>query len=480
MKRIGHVYEQMAVWETIVEAEAVSTRRKLRNCGVRKHAEHRWENLVEIQQSILNRTMKTGEYQHDRRKSGQDKWRDIAKLKFHPNHIQHQLLTITAERRVDKALIRHTYASRKGYGQTAAALQVKKYLQQHRGEDLWYGQGDMTKYYDNMPHALLRSRLERMFKDKAFVDAFMEPFERFSEDGKGIPLGIRPSQLSGNIGLMLLDRYATEVLKCKGYVRYLDDFVFFGKTKGEVNRKMKRLQAFAKALGFEMHVPKVHRVSEGLDILGFVFYGTKNDMFWRKANKRRWLRRRAKVTNPKRIRELDDAAWGMLKWGNSHCKRLFHLKTGDKRTFKGKGKMGISLNRCGFKPTARLDKNGNPFIDAPKVSMEMIAGKPVEVMQVVKGIKTCNGDGRYALRLFFMGGEYKFIANASGIKQFCDDMEAHRVTRWKTVFYDRGGKRYDVDADKTEILEVDGRAIKEKNNRIVFADNDELVPTLNQ
>ena len=112
----------MAVWENIVEAEKVSTKRKATNFGVKKHKETRWQNLCEIQQHVLNRTMRTGDYKHEQRVSGQDKMRDIAKLHFHPSHIQHQLLTLVAERRIDRALIRHTYASRKGYGQTAAAL----------------------------------------------------------------------------------------------------------------------------------------------------------------------------------------------------------------------------------------------------------------------------------------------------------------------------------------------------------------------
>ena len=473
MKRVGYIYEQMAVWENIVEAEKVSTKRKAANFGVKRHKETRWQNLCEIQQHVLNRTMRTGEYKHEMRVSGQDKMRDIAKLHFHPSHIQHQLLTLVAERRIDRALIRHTYASRKGYGQTAAALQIRNYLRKHRNNELWYAQGDICKYYDNIPHKLLRQNLESLFKDKEFVDAFLEPFERFSDTGKSIPLGIRPSQQAGNICLMKFDRYATECVKCEGYVRYLDDFVFFGYSKGEVKRKMKQLKSFVEQCGFKLHEPKIHRVREGLDMLGFVYYNTRNDMFWRKSDKRRWLKRRSGVTNKRRLRELDDAAWGMLKWGNSHCKRLFHKKTGERRTF---AKMGVSFKKSGIHSSPRVDSKGVPFIEAPKASMTMICGKPIIVLDVVKGITTSHGGGRYALKILFMGDEYKFIANASAIKTFCDDMEKNHVTKFKTVFYDRGGMKYDVDFDKTEILEIDGRAIEEsEEGKIIFSDTKEEV-----
>ena len=465
----------MGGWSLIVEGEAVASKRKNRNVGVRRHVSQRIRNLVEIQQNVLNRTMRTSEYKHEQRVSGQEKVRDIAKLCFHPSHIQHQLLTLVAERRIDRALIHHTYASRKGYGQTRAAMQIRRNIRRGKDVYMWYGQGDICKYYDSMPHALLRGNLCRLFKDDEFINAFMEPFERFSSTGKSIPLGIRPSQLAGNVGLMTLDRLATEELHCYGYVRYLDDFVFLGKTKGEVKRKMKAIRSHVESLGFKMHEPKIRRVSEGLDMMGFVFYGIRNDMFWRKADKRRWLRRRSKVTNPRRLRELDDAAWGMLKWGNTHCKRLFHKKTGIRRQFKENNDMGVKLSCTGMIRTERSDKNGIPFIEAPNIAMSVVLGKPVEVKRVVKGLHTAHGGGRYALLISFMGDDYKLIVNAVGIKTFLDDMERNGVTRVKTVFIDHGSNRYDVDADRTELLEVNGLPIEECDGKIVFTHTKEEI-----
>ena len=474
-KRVGHVYEQMAVWEHIVDAENTCVSRKLNNFGVRMHVKHRWSNLIEIQENVLSGNMRTGMYMHEQRVSGQDKLRDISKLKFHPSHIQHQLLASTADRRVDKALIRHTYASRKGYGQIKAALQIEKNLRKYRGEYLWYGQGDVVKYYDNMPHEVVRRNMCRMFKDDRFISAFMEPFETFSGTGHSVPLGIRPSQSAGNIALMTLDRYATEEVKCKCYLRYLDDFMFLGHTKGEVKYKMKRLKAFVESIGFQLHEPKIHLIRNRLDMLGFVYDDTRNDMYWRKSNKRRWLSHRSRVTNPRRIRELDDAAWGMLKWGNKHCQRLFELKTGIHRETERMKNMGVRIENSGFKRSERKDANGVPFIDAPKITMAMLLNKPVEICQVVRNVRTSQGAGRYAVKVIFMGEPYKLIVNAVGIKSFLDDMERQNVTKVKTTFVDMGALHYDIDLSRTEILEVDGKAIEEKDGKVVFAGTDETV-----
>ena len=469
MKRVGCIYEQMAEWHNIVEAEAISTRRKQTNFGVKKHLRTRMRNLCEIQEFILTHNMHTSEYRHENMVSGQDKMRDIAKLHFHPSHIQHQLLTMMADQRIDRALIRHTYASRKGYGQCRAALRIRDYLRRYRNDVVWYCQGDIEKYYASIPHSLIRANISRFIKDKEFVNAFMEPFEVFSPSGVGIPLGIRPSQTSGNVTLMQFDRFMTETLQCKGFTRYLDDFVFFGKTKGEVKWRMKRAMKFLQNLGFNVHPPKIHRISTGLDMLGYIFRNNKSDMFWRRADKRRWLRRRHRVSNPRRLRELDAAAWGMLKWGNRHCKRLFKLKS----SFRFKNM--VKLSNCGLQRTVRKDANGLPFIEGKSISMGVLLGKTVEVIKWVGGIKTSQGPGRYALQVNFMGDVYKLIVNSVDIKTFLADMDKNKVTRFKTVFVNRESNHYTIDFEQTEILEVDGRRILEMAGKVIFADTKEEV-----
>lgn len=469
----------MAQWDNIVEAENISTKRKMRNPGVRRHIASRMRNLCEIQQNILQGRMRTDEYMHEQRVSGQDKVRDIAKLYFHPSHIQHQLLTMAAERRIDRTLIRHTYASRKGYGQIACALQIKRNLRKYRGTERWYAQGDICKYYDSIKHCHIRQDLNRLFKDKKFVGAFVEPFERFAPDGKGIPLGIRPSQSTGNLVLSPFDHFMQEDVKADDYVRYLDDFMFTGATKGEVKRKMKRAAKYLEQLGFKLHVPKIHRISEGVDMMGFVYYGVRNDMWWRKSDKKRWLRRCKHVTNPRRKRELDDAAWGMLKWGNTHCKRLWCMKTGrelPKKSYKRKNNgMGVKFGNSGIKQTERVDANGVPFFEAPRISMQMLLNKVIETDKWVSGVKTSQGEGRYAVRVLFMGDTYKLIANAVDIKTFFADMTRNHVTRLRTAFIDNGNMHYGVDFSRTEILEVDGRKVTEKDGVAVFEDTGEAV-----
>lgn len=462
-KREGYIYDKTSDWGVLKEAEQASTKRK-RNRGVERYAKHFVKDLVAIQHMIEDRTIHTGDYDHMQIVSGQDKVRDISKLKFYPSHIWHQALVLASEGRIDKALIRDTYASRKGYGQVKAALRIKEWITRDPDGTRFFAQFDIVKYYDNIPHSLLRTNLEHLFKDEEFVDAYMEPFEKYSDTGKSIPLGIRPSQSAGNVVLMTLDRYAKEALKIRYYLRYLDDFVIFGHTKGEVKRNARKLERMVEALGFTLHPIRIAPLSEGLDMLGWVSYGKSRLMYWRKADKRRWLRRRARATNKRRLKELDDSAYGMIKWGNDDCKKLYKKMT------------GIDLSRMRIKRTERKDKDGNVYIDAKPITAGMVMDSPITVKQVVHNITTSKGPGRMALRIDFMGKEYKLIVNAAPIKDKIADYERYHITKFEAVMVDKGGNKYDLDEKRIKVLEIDGRPIDEIDGTIVYADTKEKVP----
>jgi len=448
-------------WDNLCEAERVSVKRKMSNYGVRLHLRRRIRNLVEIQESMIDGSIRTSAYRHERRISGQGKLRDIAKLDFHPSHIYHQSLVLALEPRVERSFFRHSYASRKGYGQCRGALTTTDWVMNHRDETAWYAQGDIVKYYEHIPHALLRENLSRLVKDRRFVDAFMEPFAAYSGSGRDIPLGIRPSQTAGNLALAGLDRYVKEVLRVRYYIRYLDDFVIFGRSKGEVKLNMKRTERYLAGLGFGMHPARIDRTANGLDFLGYVH--TLRGMFWRRSDKAAFLKRLSGVTNPRRIREIKSAAWGMLKHGNKHCRRFAKMN-------------GINFRKMNIRRSPLTDAEGNKMIDATTISMRVILGQPVVVSEWVSGVKTSHGDGRMALRIEFNRNSYKLIVNAAPVKTLIADLERHGVTRFETVFTERGANKYDMDENRTTILAVNGRDVEEGGDGCaVYSDTKEKV-----
>ncbi len=316
----------MSHWENIKEAEIVATKNKPKNYGVTLHKKYFMKNLVEIQQSVINHEMKTSEYKYQTITGGHGKERNIAKLDFHPSHIQHQLLVLASQDILDKSFINDTYASRCGRGQHACAKRCNQFVQKYKNKYSWYLQLDIKKYYDSIPHWLIREKLEHKFKDKEYIDKYMEPIEKYHPNGIGIPLGIRPSQIFGNLALDGLDRMIKEELHVHCYLRYLDDMVLLAERKKDCWKYYNIINEYLKSIGFELHPPKVSKIEHGIDFMGYVIYPDEG-MFMRKCNKVAWLKRRHHLKNPERIREVDSAAWGILKHGNKDCKYLYKKYT---------------------------------------------------------------------------------------------------------------------------------------------------------
>lgn len=457
-KRKGHIYERMMSWEAVKNAEMVSLKNKKHNFGYRKH-ESRWlRDLVEVHDMVLEHRMKTGDYRCENVKSHNWKIRRISKLNFHPSHVEHQLLVIAGNDEVEKSLISHTYACRKDYGQHKAAKQLNRWVQNRCGEYLWYAKYDVVKYYENIPHALIRKELERTFKDKEYINCLMETVEKFSNTGKGIPLGIRPAQMYGNLVLRSIDRYVKDSLHVKCYLRFLDDSVALYHTKAEAKRKTRLIIDKYKELGFELHQPRIDRVDNGIDMLGYVCYPGYG-MFLRKIIKTGWLKRRSHVTNTKRLREIDAAMWGYVKHGNKHCRKLYRKMN------------GISFGKLGIKASQSTDKNGVRIIDAQSLSMQMVKDKVVTILDVVENVSTKHGDGRIAMLIDVMGTRGKLILNAP-CKQTITEAWKRGVTKMQTVFTEHALHHYDMDMDNTFAIEVNGREVNDKG---CFVDTGEMV-----
>ena len=450
MKRESNTYDKIYQWETLIEAEVITTNGKLKKRDVIKHKKNRIKNLTDIQTKLVENRMKTSEYKYMKRRSSSGKMRDISYVQFNPNQIYHQATVVAGNERIEKTLIYDTYASRVDKGQIAGALRVKQWLEENPEETVWFGQGDVVKYFDSMPHKQIRVSLEKVFKCRRYVDAMMEPIEKFGS--KGTPLGIRPSQINGNLLLSEFDHWAKEVMKMKYYIRYMDDFVVLCKTKGEAKYFMNAAEKKLTEMGLKAHTPKIHRVSNGLSYLGFMFYAD-GEMFWRRKNKAAWLKRRDGVTNPKRLQEIDAAAWGALKHGNKHCRKLYGMKK------------GLSLKELGIKPQASIKgKDGKRFFDETRIGASMVLNNEIDVLDWEKDIKTSQGEGRWVLLVKFYDKKYRLIINSMRIKNFITMLEEKEVTSFRSTMIDRAGnKHYDFDFDKTEVLAIKGKSVEATN-----------------
>lgn len=178
-----------------------------------------------------------------------------------------------------------------------------------REVDSWLKRGythvvdaDLARYFDTLPHAPLKARLEERISDGRLLDVLtgwlrqeiISDLDCWTPTG-GTPQGAVISPLLANLYLHPLDRQ----MRALGYamVRYADDFVILCRSEEEANAALEVVRRWVKANGLTLHPDKTHvgdcRVpGQGFDFLGYRFEAG-----------RRWVRDKSFQALKARIRQ---------------------------------------------------------------------------------------------------------------------------------------------------------------------------------
>jgi len=102
---------------------------------------------------------------------------------------------------------------------------------------------------------------------------------------RGLPIGNLTSQFWANCYLNPFDHFVKRELRCKGYVRYVDDFLLFSNDKEELWRWRARIILQLSQFRLTLHENKsqVRPVTEGIPFLGFHLFPTHRRLKQRKG-----------------------------------------------------------------------------------------------------------------------------------------------------------------------------------------------------
>jgi hypothetical protein len=262
-------------------------------------AEWKWQmeyRLIRLQDALQKGTYRHGKYQsftiYD------PKERNILAAQI-TDRVVHHALNNVIEPIVDRKFIHHSYACRVGKGQHVAMQQAKSMLQ----ANAYYMHLDVKKFFYNIhrptlfniiSHTLtcektlglvseiINSSTQHAFykPDSQQPDLFsVNTYDEYNSTGyptaaRGIPIGNLCSQIFANWYLNELDQFVKHQLKLRYYIRYMDDFVFFGNNKTEMMHAEKAIHQFVdEKLKLQLHAsggatPSAH----GLTFLGFRIY----------------------------------------------------------------------------------------------------------------------------------------------------------------------------------------------------------------
>lgn len=121
-----------------------------------------------------------------------------------------------------------------GYGQLSACRRYQEILRSSFGR---YGKSfvvlaiDIKSYFQSIDHEILKKMIDRLFPDDAFVRWLFHVI--IDAVDEGLPIGFLPSQHEANLIGTYIDYFATDILRCRSYIRYMDDIRITCRTREE-------------------------------------------------------------------------------------------------------------------------------------------------------------------------------------------------------------------------------------------------------
>ena len=187
----------------------------------------------------------------------------------------------------DKFLIGDSYASRPGKGVHAGITKAKKYTQTGR----WFLKLDVKKFFASVHHDVLKEQLARRFKDPQLLGIFDQIIDSYeNEPNRGLPIGNLASQYFANHYLGELDHFIKEKLKCKYYVRYMDDMVIWTYDKEKLKQVRQDIDGFIQTqLKCQLKPILLNTVERGVPFCGYII--RPNYIRLSQRSKQRYIRK---------------------------------------------------------------------------------------------------------------------------------------------------------------------------------------------
>ena len=309
-------WEQLTEWSNLLEAFHGAAKLKRSRPDI---ALFEWDfesRLAALQQSLLSGSYAPGAYRRFFVHEG--KRRLIAAAPFPDRVVHHALMNVISDR-FERSFVDESFANRIGKGNHEALRRAADCTRQFR----YFLPIDLQQYFAAVDHEILRSRLWK----KVFCIETRELISKILESGlglfdeefrmrwfegddlfaaarpRGLPIGNLTSQSWANVYLNEFDHFVKRELRCKGYIRYVDDMLFFHDDLRELHRWLPEIKARLARHRMTVH-PGAHPkpVTEGVPFLGFITFPTHT----RIKNRKAWHfhRKYRKMSRQCRDREL--------------------------------------------------------------------------------------------------------------------------------------------------------------------------------
>ena len=168
---------------------------------------------------------------------------------------------------LEKNSITHSYACKGGLANLKALQAARNFT---RGRKAFLRMG-IHRFFDSVDQRILMKSLEDIIDDMDLEDIFnCILFSYNSTPRKGLPMGTLISHYLGNFHLDPLDQYIHEVLGCRSYVRFMDEFILWDNDRARLEIWMDDL---TQLLDKNLHLEIAPDSGTGWSAEGFAFLG---------------------------------------------------------------------------------------------------------------------------------------------------------------------------------------------------------------
>jgi RNA-directed DNA polymerase len=238
---------------------------------------------LEEQIDQLHRSLSDGSYRHGGYRVfiiRDPKEREIAAASFRDRVVHHAVHDVI-EPMIDKTFIFDSYACRVGKGTHAALDRAQRFMRASR----YCLHGDIRKYFPSIDHGILKGLLARRIADERLIVLLYDIIDSAktikshaeSVLARGLPIGNLTSQFFANLYLHELDHYVKQVMRCRYYIRYMDDFLLLSDSKDlliEARHKIREFLSGHLALCLHEGKSQIYNTCKGVKFLGFRLFPT--------------------------------------------------------------------------------------------------------------------------------------------------------------------------------------------------------------
>ena len=198
-----------------------------------------------------------------------------------------------------QGIYEHAYGSIPNRGVHDAKRTIERWIKRDTDNCRYVLRMDIRKYFESIPHIILKEKLQRELKDEKMLKLI---FEVIDATNRGLPLGFYTSQWLSMWYLKDLDHYIKEQCRATHYIRYMDDMIVFDADKDHLHFILRKIEDYLEFIGLELNQKTqiFPLESRDVDFMGFRFFRSKTilrrSIYYKMLRKARKISKKARIT----------------------------------------------------------------------------------------------------------------------------------------------------------------------------------------